>query len=141
MVAHGYVRTTKDVDIVPSPVPENRRLLERALLALDAVPVGEGDLRREEMPVRWGTGALDSGGNWALQTVHGRVDVLQYIEGAPFVESYAPLRDEALVVDVPRVGTIRFASLDHLTRMKRVAARPQDLHDLAALADLRAGDR
>ena len=138
VIAHGYLRATKDIDIVPAPTAANRDVLERALLSIDAQPIEETDFRPEEMPVPWAIGALAQGGNWALQTDHGRVDILQHIDGVDVVESYSELRGQALEADLPDIGMVRFAGLEHLVLMKRVAGRPQDLNDLAQLDALRA---
>lgn len=138
VIAHGYVRATKDIDIVPRPTSENRGTLERTLLGINARPIEQAELRADELPVQWGIGALSQGGNWALETDHGRIDVLQYIDRVDVVESYSELRDQALEANVPEIGVVRFASLEHLELMKRVAGRPQDVNDLAQLAAIRA---
>ncbi len=137
VIAHGYLRATKDIDIVPRPTAENRGTLEGALKSINARPIEQADFRPDEMPVQWGIGALAHGGNWALQTDYGRIDVLQYIDRVDVVETYSELRDQALEADVPAVGVVRFASLEHLELMKRVAGRPQDLNDLAQLESIR----
>jgi len=141
VIAHGYLRATKDIDIVPRPTAENRDTLERALMSINARPIEQADLRPDEMPVQWGIGALSHGGNWALQTDHGRIDILQYIDRVDVVETYSELRDQAIEADVPDVGVVRFASLEHLELMKRVAGRPQDMNDLAQLEDIRADSK
>lgn len=138
VIAHGYVRATKDIDIVPRPTTENRDALERTLLSINAQPIEQVDLRPDEMPVQWGIGALSGGGNWALRTDYGRVDILQYIDRVEVVETYSGLWDEAIEADIPDVGVVRFASLQHLELMKRVAGRPQDVNDLAQLEAIRA---
>jgi hypothetical protein len=136
--AHGFVRATKDVDIVPSPDPTNLAAFEDVLFATNARPIERADFRAHEMPVEWEPGALLYGGNWALDSDYGRIDVLQYIHEVEVIETYVELRDQALVVDVPDVGKVRFASLEHLELMKRVAGRPQDLNDLEELQRLRS---
>ena len=138
VIAHGYLRATKDIDIVPRPTAENREILEQALIGINARPIEQTEFRRDEMPAQWGSGALAHGGNWALQTDHGRVDILQYIDGVQVVETYSDLRDQALEADVPDVGVVRFASLEHLVLMKNVAGRPQDINDLAQLEAIRS---
>ena len=50
VAVHGFVRATKDIDIVPSPGPANARRLFEALDHLDAKPKEIGDFRPEEMP-------------------------------------------------------------------------------------------
>jgi hypothetical protein len=136
VAAHGYVRATKDIDVVPRPTPENREELELMLLGINARPIEQTDVRPEEMPVQWGRGALSPGGNWALQTDHGRIDILQYLPDVDVVETYTELRDQAIEVTIPDVGLVRFASLSHLRLMKRVAGRPQDITDLAELESI-----
>ncbi len=81
---------------------------------------------------------LDEGGNWALRTSAGRVDVLQWIPGID--EGYARLRAHALEADVPGVGRVLFAGYDDLVTMKRTAGRPLDRADLDQLARIRASD-
>jgi len=137
VVAHGYVRATKDLDIVPRPDPENRETLFAALGTVDARPIEEGDLRPTEMPVEWSAEALGYGGNWALATRFGRIDILQYIEGVDAVETYTELRARALAIDVPDVGEVAFAGFDDLVLTKEVAGRPRDLNDLSELWQLR----
>jgi hypothetical protein len=89
------------------------------------------------MPLEWNAEALEHGGNWALQTRFGRIDVLQYIEGVESVATYTDLRARALLVDVPGVGMVAFAGYDDLVLMKEVAGRPRDLNDLAELREIR----
>jgi hypothetical protein len=77
VAAHGFPRATKDVDIVPRPQSGNRRRLFKALRSLDAQPIELGDFRPEELQVPFSPEGLDEGGNWALRTRAGRIDVLQ----------------------------------------------------------------
>lgn len=132
--AHGLVRATRDLDIVPRPDRENRARLLAALKTVDARPIDTDDFRPEELPVPFGPEGLEHGGNWALSTTAGRIDVLQWVAG---VEGYDHLRANALAVPVPDVGTVFFAGYDDLVSMKRAAGRPQDLLDIEALTELR----
>ena len=134
VAAHGYVRATKDVDVVPRPDAENRRRLYEALESLDAEPTEVGDFRPEELPVPFAPEGLDEGGNWALRTRAGRIDVLQWVAG---IESYEQLRAGAIEVALPNVGPVLVAGYDDLLAMKRAAARPVDRRDIAALEDAR----
>jgi hypothetical protein len=136
VAAHGYVRATKDVDIVPLPESANRARLFAALQSLGAEPTEVGDFWPEELPVPFTPDGLDEGGNWALRTTAGRIDVLQWLAG---VEGFEQLRAGALTADVPGVGSVLFAGYDDLVAMKRAAGRPQDGADLAALEDVRRG--
>jgi hypothetical protein len=112
--AHGYIRGTRDVDVVPSPSPTNGKRLAKALSALAAVEVG-----RDAHLVRF-------------NTRHGRLDVLLLDETAGRPTSYDDLRSRALVVDFEGIE-IPVAGLDDLVRMKRAAGRPHDLTDIGAL--------
>ena len=48
--AHGFIRVTKDLDIVPSPAAENLEKLAEMLRDLDATILDTGDFTAEEMP-------------------------------------------------------------------------------------------
>lgn len=134
VAAHGYVRATKDIDIVPAPDLANLERLHEALVAIDAAPIELGDFRPDELPVAFGVDGLQLGGNWALRTRLGRVDVMQWVAG---IESYDALRDDGLDVEVPGVGSVMFAGYEALVRMKREADRPEDRLDLARLREAR----
>ena len=60
---HGFVRATKDVDIVPSPEPQNLERLARLLAALDAQIEGAEEFEGEELPDPLDPDALALGGN------------------------------------------------------------------------------
>lgn len=134
VAAHGYVRATKDLDVVPRPDSDNRRRLYATLQSLDAEPLELGDIAPHELPVGFSADGLDEGGNWALRTTRGRVDVMQRVSGA---DDYESLRSNALVVEVPDVGQVMFAGYDDLLAMKVAADRPEDRVDIARLRDMR----
>jgi hypothetical protein len=138
VAAHGFPRATKDVDIVPAPESENRRRLYGALRVLDAEPLEVGDFRADELPVPFAPEGLDEGGNWALRTTAGRIDVLQSIPGVE--ERYESLRANALDVELPNVGRVRFTGYTDLVAMKTAAGRPQDQRDLDELRAIRGDD-
>jgi len=76
---HGYVRATKDLDVVPAPDRRNLGRLALALRALDAELDGAGDFEVGELPNPLDAETLALGGNWVLQTRLGRFDVMQWI--------------------------------------------------------------
>lgn len=134
VAAHGYVRGTKDIDIVPNPARENLALLYEALVALAAEPIESGDFRPEEMPVAFDVDGLSHGGNWALRTLRGRLDILQWATG---FETYEALRSRALELDLRDVGCVLFAGYGDLVAMKETAGRRQDHEDLQRLREAR----
>jgi hypothetical protein len=131
---HGFVRATKDLDISPRPDPDNYRRLYEALASLEAKPIELGDFRPEELPVPFSPEGLDKGGNWALRTNAGRIDVLQWIGG---IDGFGQLRENALQADLPQLGVVLIAGYDDLLSMKRAANRPQDQRDIDELEQVR----
>lgn len=131
LAAHGYVRGTKDVDIMPGPDRANLHRLWAALEDLDAQPV-LGDLSPHELAVAFDEGGLiEAGGNWVLSTRYGRLDVMQHVKG---VRDYEQVARRAVVPDIPALGVpTRFAGRDDLIAMKHAAGRAQDLQDIAVL--------
>lgn len=137
VAAHGYERATKDIDVVPSPDPGNLARLSAVLHELDAEQLDVGDFRPEELPVTLSAEGLAAGGNWALMTRYGRIDVLQYQDGVlESDDDYAAFAARALVVETP-VGPVSFVAYEDLLRMKYGAGRDQDLTDIRALREAR----
>lgn len=130
LAAHGYVRGTKDLDIVPDPSRGNLRRLLGALESLDAEPLAVGDFEPGEI-IELNLENLALGGNWLLRTRFGRLDVMQYVEG---MQSYQQLREEAITPDFEALPShTLFAGRDDLIALKRAAGRDQDLIDIAQL--------
>jgi len=131
----GYVRTTKDIDIVPKPSTDNLSRLWDALTSIDARPGETADCKPEELPVPFShEGLVEGQGNWILYTRLGRVDLMQYVEDMDGELTYDELRAGAERVDLDEVGhPIWVASLDHLIGMKERANRDQDRIDITAL--------
>jgi hypothetical protein len=134
VAAHGYVRATKDLDVMPNPDRENLGRLFEALGAVDARPIETDEFRPEELPVPFDPDGLAHGGNWALRTRHGRIDLMQWVPG---VNGYGQLRANALLAHVTDVGPIMFAGYEDLLSMKRAAGRDVDLLDVARLEQAR----
>jgi len=125
---HGHRRTTRDLDVIPDPRPENLRRLAAALAELDAhprdLPGGPPDDQLAAAPVVP-----------PLTTRHGQLHILNAVPGAA---PYDQLRARALVVDLDGLQ-ITIVGLDDLISMKRAAGRPSDLADLAVLTAVPPG--
>ena len=123
---HGHVRMTNDVDLIPSPTPENLKRLAGALTELEARVLNPGSEH-----LRIDARMLPRATLWQLSTRHGDIDVLHDAPGAaPFTD----LRERALVIALGD-HRIPVAGRDDLIRMKRAAGRPVDLADIAALTE------
>jgi predicted nucleotidyltransferase len=105
---HGYIRATRDLDVVSRTAPANVRRMSKALEDLEADELG-----KRARVVRYGTR-------------HGRLDLVEF-EG-----DFDQLRERALLVELDGFE-VAVAGLDDLVRMKRAAGRPQDLTDIGAL--------
>lgn len=123
--AWGYVRGTKDVDVVPDPARENLERLAELLRELDGkVEVEDRLLTADAISI-----FLRTGDRTLVATELGPVDVLQ---GLPQVPSFAALDAQAADVDIGGLR-VRVCSLGHLLEMKRASERLRDRDDLEAL--------
>jgi hypothetical protein len=134
VAAHGFPRATKDIDICPDPSDENLERLANALAELQATPIGLDELRGE-LDLEPNRDGLKMGGNWALLTQHGRLDVMQTFSfegGAEGDGEYRDLAPHAVARDF--LGhQVKFCSYEDLLRMKRAAGRAQDKVDVESL--------
>lgn len=118
--------------IVPDPDPENLARLAGALERLGAEVHGTEEFSEDEV-VQPDAEGLRLGGNFVLDTDHGRLDILQLV--APELE-YADLRSAA-VEDFVFGHRVQFCGFDHLVAMKEAAGRPEDMIDLMRLREAR----
>jgi hypothetical protein len=126
--AHGYVRGTEDLDLVPDPDPDNLARLTEALERLESTLPTVGD--RPFDPAT-DAGIIRRGGNVTAMTRFGGLDVVQRARGVP---SYTQLDEDA--VDSALLGVpVRICSLVRLREMKAAQGRPQDRADLANLPE------
>jgi hypothetical protein len=128
--AHGVIRGTKDIDILPDPRPQNLGRLANALRAVSAKVLLAEDFDSSELGIAPDEDGLSLGGNWVLRTSLGRLDVMQDVPG---VRSYDALRASAVEREVPGAGRFWFSGLDDLIAMKVAAGRPQDELDITSL--------
>lgn len=133
---HGYVRATKDVDVVPAPNPSNLERLAQVLEALDAQVEGSGEFQPGELPNPTDPNVLALGGNWVLHTRLGRFDVMQWIGDDALWEKLSPSAIEAEIAGLP----VKVVSYSDLVALKESAGRPEDLTDLQRLREARGED-
>ncbi|MFI5309702.1 MAG: hypothetical protein ACHQQ3_00600 [Gemmatimonadales bacterium] len=130
--AHGYGRQTADIDLI---VPLDPATIDRAFRALEtmgyhpSVPVSAADLADAERRSRLATEKGMTVIGFCSET-HWETPVdLFTSEPFDFTREY----DRALVEEVAPGVPVRIVQLDTLIRLKRAAARPQDLADIAEL--------
>lgn len=128
VAAHGYLRTTEDLDLVPDPDPANLKLLTADLEALDStMPTVEG---RPFEPGRDGA-TITRGGNVSADTRFGGLDMVQRQRGVP---AYAELARDAVQSDLLGIP-VRVCSLARLREIKQALSRAQDQVDLENLPE------
>jgi hypothetical protein len=102
--AHGYLRSTEDLDLVPDPNPANLKRLSTALEDLDStLPTVQG---RPFDPDEDGAVIL-RGGNVSADTRFGGLDVVQRLRGVPAYSELAEDAVESDVLGVPVLGCAR----------------------------------
>jgi predicted nucleotidyltransferase len=124
--AHGYIRFTKDLDVIVRPTALNFSRLSESLGELEAELRGSGTLTLTD-PHQLRRAPLIP-----LMTTAGPLDVVnvEHVAGAP--RSYDALRQAALVIELSGFE-VPVAGLSDLIRMKRAAGREHDLADIEAL--------
>lgn len=123
--AWGYLRATRDIDIVPDPSRENLERLDSLLEELGGKVDVDGRLLDSDAISSF----LRTGDRTLVITDLGRIDVLQ---GLPQIPGFSVLEAEATDVDMDGLS-VRVCSLGHLLEMKRASERPRDKDDLDAL--------
>jgi predicted nucleotidyltransferase len=123
--AWGYLRATRDVDVVPDPSPQNLAMLDALLRELG----GKVDIGGRLLDASSISTFLRTGDRTLVATDLGHVDVLQ---GLPQIPSFAVLDEKAADVDIDGL-VVRVCSFEHLLGMKRASERPRDRDDLEAL--------
>ena len=128
-IAHGVLRATDDVDVVPASDGPNLDRLAAALRSIDALPLGGDVAYRGQFPR---DGAELAGlAVWNLDTALGRLDLLRTPAGTT---GFADLAGAATATDIG--VPVLLASVADLIRMKAAAGRERDLLDIAELRRL-----
>lgn len=130
---HGYVRATKDVDIVPAPELDNLKRLVSVLERLEAELDGAEDFESDELPDPLDPETLALGGNWVLRTRLGRFDIMQWIGDDALWEAHSPTAIEAAIGEL----RVKVVSYENLVALKKLAGREQDLDDMKKLREAR----
>jgi hypothetical protein len=125
VAAHGYVRATEDLDVVPDPDRDNLDRLGNALVSIDARLAA--DPRRELGPAE--RLALYQGRNLTLTTRLGDIDVVQRLPGVPDYTALAADAERSTIGGV----AISVCSRAHLIAMKSARGSAQDRADLERL--------
>jgi hypothetical protein len=127
--AHGYVRGTEDLDLVPDPDPENLNRLTEVLTSLEStLPT----VAERPFDAATDAGVIRRGGNVTAITRFGGLDVVQRARGVP---SYSQLIDDAVESELLGIP-VRVCSLARLREMKSAQDREQDRADLANLPEV-----
>ena len=133
--AHGYLRFTKDIDIVVALDRDNVLAAFAALAPLGyspLVPVTAEQFADPALRDRM----IEEKGMKVLQLfsdAHRETPVDLFVS-EPF--DFAAEHRDALVRDLAGVGEVRFASVATLIRLKEAAGRPEDLVDVHYLRSL-----
>jgi len=126
--AHGYVRGTEDLDVVPDPDPENLKRLIAALEELETtLPTVGGRPFNPPSDAR----VIRQGGNVTAETRFGGLDIVQRAQGVP---TYAQLENDAVESNLLGIP-VRVCSLTRLREMKEAQNRAQDRADLENLPE------
>ena len=130
--AYGYLRFTKDVDLVVQLVPETIEAAFRALATLGYRPMAPITATQFADPRLRAGWIRDKGMQvlqfWSDQHRETPVDVF-VTEPFPFDDEYRI----ALVKPLHGKTPVRFVSIPTLIRMKEAAGRPQDRIDIEHL--------
>jgi hypothetical protein len=139
VAAHGHVRATKDIDVCPDPADDNLRRLAAALAELEAEPIGLGEfVAAGEFVLMPDLEGLRMGGNWTLMTKHGRLDVMQHLQGlGEDGGGWKELAGHAVTRTFLGHECL-FCGYEDLLLMKRGAGRPQDAIDVENLRAARS---
>jgi len=127
VITHGFVRFTRDIDVL---IPNTSDARRRAAVAMKSVHAR----RLAGQPIEAHSAMPEQG--WQLETDHGRIDLL--LEGEPPLD-FAGVSSSAVRTRLGELP-IEVADLAHLVAFKRLADRPHDRLDLEELAALNGGE-
>ena len=119
VIAHGFPRTTADLDILVRPTAANAR---RVLRALERYGYVDGEFEATDFTATPSFLSFNSNGVW--------IDLVTQLLGVSFEECLVG-HLELQFADVP----VRYTGLAALRAAKQASGRPQDLRDLDNLPE------
>ena len=117
VIAHGFPRTTADLDLLVNPTAPNA---ERVVQALGRFGYTQGEFEETDFTTVPNFLSFSSNGVW--------IDLMTSVLGVSFAEAVADGL-ELTFADVP----VRYISLAALRKTKQATGRPQDLRDMENL--------
>jgi len=117
VIAHGFPRTTGDIDIFVNPTPANAR---RVVQALAAYGFTAGEFEEIDFITIPNFLSFSRQDLW--------IDLLTAVQGVSFAEC----ANNALVTELTGIP-VRYCNLSALRKAKAATGRPQDLLDLENL--------
>ncbi|MFI5009084.1 MAG: hypothetical protein ACHQDY_02285 [Solirubrobacterales bacterium] len=121
VIYHGYVRATKDSDLLVPDGPEADAAVLRFVQHVEGTRLRDGKTLTQE--------DIAGAANLRINSRHGIIDIMH--GGLPPLD-YATVADRAVVAEWSG-QTVRVAALPSVVGFKRLAGRPQDRLDLAEL--------
>ena len=119
MAAHGYPRSTMDIDLWVMPDPENARLVFKALEDFGA-PLG--GLSPEDLQIE--------GIVFQIGVAPRRIDILTFADGLKFEDAYS----HSNIVEIDAIP-VHILSITDLITNKRSTGRTKDLADAELLEE------
>ncbi|NML65465.1 nucleotidyltransferase family protein [Hymenobacter sp. RP-2-7] len=117
VIAHGFPRTTGDIDLLVNPTVENAR---RVVEALKTYGFTSGEFEEADFTTVPNFLSFSRADLW--------IDLLTEVQGVSFAECAT----NALVLEMEAIP-VRYINLGALRKAKAATARPQDLLDLENL--------
>ena len=119
MAAHGYPRSTMDIDLWVMPAPENAILVLEALedFGAPSVDLSPNDFLEKDIIFQIGVAPR-------------RIDILTSVDGLEFADAY----DNSEILDIEGIP-VHVLSVPDLIRNKRSTGRTKDLADAETLEE------
>jgi len=119
MAAHGYPRSTMDIDLWVRPDPENASL---TLWALEDFGAPSGDLSPEDLQ--------KEGLVFQIGVAPRRIDILTSVDGLKFEDAFA----RSSIIEIDAIS-LHVLSIPDLITNKRATGRTKDLADAELLEE------